>query len=280
MTVTIVPMFDTIGANGDTGQLPAGQAAGYSTGTGDVPWTAADKDAHPGWVQIAQSPAGSTDDAVDSDVLDVENGAATVADCPGWYRSALAAYEAGTRPGQRYPAVYANMSNVTAVANEFIAAGITSGPRLWLANWNLDEAQAAALVVAGGGPWPVIGVQYEDNGPYDTSAMSREWLDAVSGAPVQPPSSQSWAYPAPATLAGVVNLGVSLSWAAVPPPAGDPAPVSYTAVVLAGGRTVKQESVTGLSTVITGLAPGSYEAHVWANGGPDAPPHASFAFTV
>ena len=279
MTVTIVPMYDTTGA--DEPHLPPGQAAGYDTGTGIVPWTTAQFGAHPGAVHIAQSPAESIDDPPHSDVLDVENGAATPADCPGWYRSALAAYNAGTRPGQRYPAVYVNLSNVTAVANEFIAAGITSGPRLWIANWNLTEPEAAALVVTAGGPWPVIGVQYEDNGTFDTSAMSKDWLDAVSGPAPPPHPPAGWAYPAPASLGGSVSRAVTLKWPAVVPSSGHPAPGSYTVLLELAGKPVKQVSVlAGLSTTITGLAPGSYEAMVWANGGPDAPPHASFSFTA
>ncbi len=178
MTIATVPVFDA--THEGIASLPAGQAAGYATGSGTVPWTPADWAAHPGAVRIAQSPFEPADDLVHADVLDVETGAATPADGPGWYRSALAAYTAGTRPGQRYPCIYCNMSTLPAVANALVAAGITAGPKLWLAEPSLSQAAAARLVGAGGGPWPVIGVQWRFAGSYDESAVSGPWLAAVS----------------------------------------------------------------------------------------------------
>ena len=194
MTLAVVPLYDAIGAN--VALLPPGQEAGYTTGSGYVPWTAAEWAAHPGAVRIDQDPAAS--DAT-ADVLDVEAGAATPADCPGWYRAALAAYLAGARPGQRYPCVYASASGLPAVANALVAAGITSGPRLWVAQWSLSQAAATAMVTSAGGPFPVTAVQYRDAGNYDISVASAAWLAAVSG-PVQPP-------PAPVTQ---VSLNLAL----------------------------------------------------------------------
>jgi peptidoglycan hydrolase-like protein with peptidoglycan-binding domain len=204
MTIAVVPMYDAIGAN--AAALPPGQAAGYATGSGDVPWSAAGWAAHPGAVRIAQSPYEPADDVVHADVLDVETGAATPAMAPGWYRGALAAYVAGARAGQRYPAVYCNLSTLTAVADALVTAGLAlSGPALWLAEWSLSEASAAALVRAAAGPWPVIGVQYRSTASYDVSVMSAAWLAGVSGPPPPPaPAAPPFPYPAGDYL-GVVS---------------------------------------------------------------------------
>src|SRR6516162_2517112 len=140
--------YDVIGAN--LQHAPAGaQLAGYSTGSGPVPWSAAQFTAHPGTVRIDQDPAASDPTA---DVLDVERGAATTGDCPGWAKRAMADYGAATRPGQRWPAVYASASEVTPVVNALIAGGVTTGVGLWVANWDLTKAQAFADVLNAAGP--------------------------------------------------------------------------------------------------------------------------------
>lgn len=130
-------------------------------------------------------------------MLDVENGAATPADCPVWAKSAMVNYHAAARPGQRSPAIYANGSNISAVCNSLIAGGITSGIGIWLADWNLNAVQAAARVAAASGPFPVIGVQFSDAGLYDISQFSLQWLSAVSGPP-PPPPIRAPAFPYPA----------------------------------------------------------------------------------
>lgn len=167
-------------------QIPSGQAAaGYTTGQGDVPWTAADWQAHPGAVRICQDP-GATDRT--ADILDVESGAATIADCAPWAKAALTAYRAGTRPGQRSPAIYTSRGMVTMVVNALITGGVLAGIGLWIADWNQDQAQAAAEVDGASGPFPVIGRQFRNAAAYDISVFSRAWLDTVSGQPVpQPP---------------------------------------------------------------------------------------------
>ena len=197
MTVTIVPVADAIGANAS--RLPAGQAAGYTTGSGGIAWTAAQFAARPGTIRICQDASASDHTA---DVLDVETGAASPAACPGWYRAALAAYAAGTRPGQRHPCLYCNLSTLTAVANALVASGIHSGPCLWLADWSAGQAGATALVTFGQvTPYPVAGVQYSNTGGggiWDLSVFSSAWLEQVSGkAPPPPPP------PPPPVIPGV-----------------------------------------------------------------------------
>jgi hypothetical protein len=179
--MTIVDCYDATHDN--ISHLPRGQAAGYSTGTGGVPWTAHDWAAHPGAVRIDQDPAASDPTA---DILDVENGAATLADCAPWAQRALAEFRSAARPGQRSPAIYMSQSNVTPVVNSLIAGGVTSGIGLWMANWGLTRAAAAAEVKAASGPFPIVGIQYNDAGLYDESVFSSAWLQNVSRQPAQP----------------------------------------------------------------------------------------------
>jgi hypothetical protein len=183
MTIATVTVFDAIHANAP--RLPKGLAAGYTTGSGSVPWSAADWKAHPGAVRICQDP-GATDTT--ADILDVESGAATVGRCAPWAEAAAANFAAGKRPGQRHPAIYMSLSVVTPVVNALIAGGIHEGPGLWIANWNFSAAEAAALIHASGGPFPVIGVQHRNAGAYDVSEFSKPWLDAVSGDPAVRPA--------------------------------------------------------------------------------------------
>lgn len=166
--------------------LPAGVlAAGYTTGSAGIAWTAADWTAHPHAVRIDQDPAASDKTA---DVLDVETGAATAADVVPWFRAALANYEKVARPGQRHPVIYASQSSLTPVANALVAGGVTAnGPGLWIASWSLAESGAVTDIAKAGGPYPVVGVQFMDNGLYDTSVFSAAWLSTVSAAPAPPP---------------------------------------------------------------------------------------------
>ena len=203
MSITIG--YDTIWAN--VSHLPAGaQWAGYSTGTGDVPWPRAWLDAHPGVLRYCQDP-GATDTT--ADVLDVETGAATVADCPGWVRAASVHWATGTRPGQRRPAIYVNGSNITPVANALTAAKLTA--RLVVANWNLDQAEATVAVLAAiallssgaADPFPVVGLQFSDPGPYDIDVYSSAWLADVSRKPLPAP---------PAVITDGVLQSAAMGW--------------------------------------------------------------------
>lgn len=174
-------MSTVVGYDCTTGNLaatPAGQLAGYATGAG-VAWTTAQFAAHPGTVVIDQDPSATDHTA---DVLDVENGAATVGDVVAWVKLCLASYAAGTRPGQRKPAIYVNQSNITAVANALSAASLT-GIGLWLANYNYNESGAAAVVAAATGPYPLVAIQYnaDINNAYDEDVFSVEWLSTQSG---------------------------------------------------------------------------------------------------
>src|SRR5215472_13198670 len=139
MAITIV--HDAIHAN--VPHLPPGQAAGYTTGTPDIVWTAHDWATHPGAVRICQDTRASDTTA---DVLDIENGAATNGEAARWWKAARQSYTAGTRPGQRMPAVYTSAGNVSALANALTSNGVTSGPRLWVAKWDGASADDIAAI--------------------------------------------------------------------------------------------------------------------------------------
>jgi hypothetical protein len=143
-------------------------------------WTAADWSSHPRAVRICQDTRASDTTA---DVLDVERGAAANTDAARWYKSARESYDAATRPGQRHPAIYTSAANVTPLVNALKADGITAGPRLWVANWNLSEAQATAEIIAASGPFPIIGVQFHSAQFYDVSTFSTTWLNGISALP-------------------------------------------------------------------------------------------------
>jgi len=175
--MAVVAGFDAIHAN--IGHLPRGaQAAGYTTGSSDIRWVAADWAAHKGAVHICQD-SGSDHTA---DVLDDENGAATDADAAAWVPRAQAAFRAGTRPGQRRPAIYKSASGITALVNTLISHGIKSGVNLWVANWNLTDAQAVADVQHAAGPFPIVAVQYASGAFFDSDVFSAGWLSDVSVA--------------------------------------------------------------------------------------------------
>jgi hypothetical protein len=202
-------------------QLPKGfQACGYDTGPG-VAWTAADWAAHPGAVHIDQDPGASD---FTSDILDCESGAVPVGsmEIPNWAKRTTENFAAVTRPGQRRPGIYCSASNVTANVNALVAGGIKGGIGLWVADWDLSQAQAIADVLSGAGPFPLIGMQFTDDGEFDSDVFSSAWLADVSHR--APPSG--WAY-GPVRALEVVSVGpssvkVSFSAPSVTVPPGIP----------------------------------------------------------
>jgi hypothetical protein len=156
-----------------------GQFAGYVTGSGGVPWTPAQLEAHPGTVLIDQTPTSGWWDPF-ADVDDVENGAVQLSEIAGRAKERKAAFAAAKRPGQREPAVYASEGQITPVVNALISGGVTSGVHLWIANWSVSEASAAQAVIDAAGPFPICGWQFADAGIDDLSVFSSTWLSVVS----------------------------------------------------------------------------------------------------
>jgi hypothetical protein len=155
--------------------LPAGMAAGYTTGPG-VAWTPAQFRAKPGAVRIDQDPKASDPTA---DVLDIESLAATYADGPVWVKAARADIAARKRLGQRVmPVIYMSKSNVTEVVNALINGGVTSGVGLWVASWTASES-SGDLTVTDTGPFPIVACQFNGGLQFDTSVFEASWLDNV-----------------------------------------------------------------------------------------------------
>lgn len=180
--MTSVAMFDATGAN--FAHLPAGQAAGYTTGSDGVPWDASMWAARPGAVRIDQTPSASSWDAL-ADVQDFEAGAVTLSEIAPRAKSMLAAYHAAVRPGQRSPAVYVGARpNATPVVNALIADGLHSGVGLAIAAPGMSDTDAQALIESERGtPWPVVWVQNGFHGTFDSGWADVAWLAAVSRAP-------------------------------------------------------------------------------------------------
>lgn len=183
---------------GNIGTVPKGhQLAGYTTGTDgtggtlEIRWTEEQFAAHPGTVRICQD-LGATD--VTADVLDVEQGAATMAEAARWYKDALRSYTNAIRPGQRRPAIYINAANVTPLVNALIANGVGQGPRLWVAKWDFSQGNALDEIAAAGGPFPIVGAQFASGPTYDTDVFSSQWLSMVSGKTDPPPPTGTGPY--------------------------------------------------------------------------------------
>jgi hypothetical protein len=156
------------------------QLAGYTTGTPDIKWTPEDFAAFPKALRICQDEGSD----VTADYIDDEAGAATDTSAAEWYPKALSSYESGKRPGQHHPSIYKSADGITPLVNSLIANGITSGPGLIVADWDLTQAQAVADVQAAAGPFPIRGIQFHNEGAYDIDIWDLDWVNTVSGVAV------------------------------------------------------------------------------------------------
>jgi len=188
----LTTVWDCMGSKLSSLTIPPGVLmAGYITGSGEVPWTDQQFAQHPHAIRIDQSPIDTPFDET-ADMIDVEPQAGTIADVPGWVHGAWTSYRTARRPGQRTPTVYVEQSEETPVANTLNASGITSGVNLFLTE-PMPEHAAIQILTNAGGPFPIVGVQYEFNGDYDVSLVSTGWLNNVSAAapnPVPKPGTQ------------------------------------------------------------------------------------------
>ena len=222
----IISGHDAIHLN--IGRLPGGQAAGYTTGSAGIRWTNDDFNDRPGTVRIDQDFAASDPSA---DVLDVENGAATFADCPVWAKKAKADYAAAVRPGQREPAIYFSLSNVHNVVNALVGGGVTSGVGLFPADWGIGMGTANEMIAGAGGPFPIVAVQYNNGAFYDFDLFSNDWLTNVSGVFARNPVGNLRV-----TRHGFTNM--DLAWD------GDAHATGYTVHALYKGAVVRTETTT------------------------------------
>lgn len=194
-TVDLTTVYDCTGANVGAFKVPPGVLlAGYATGSGEVPWTPAQFSRFPGAIRIDQSPADSPAEPT-ADAIDMEAGAVRLDQLAPRIHDMRASYAAGTRPGQREPMVYCQRSNVTPVVNTLIAAGITSGVYLWVAE-QMKAKDAASILEQASGPFPEVGIQYEFDTDHDVSLFSTAYLNRVSG-------STTVSKPGPGTQVGI-----------------------------------------------------------------------------
>lgn len=186
--IVYLPVFDFTGANYSkvTPVLPANTGvAGYDTGSGGIAWTPDQYAKYPDAIHIDQAAVNTTINEL-SDVLDFERGAATLSDLVPWYRAALTNYAQAKRPGQRWPCIYCSYDNRSQVVNEFIAAGVTSGPRLWLADYSLTIKDMLDILNQPAGPFPVVGVQAVNTTLWDQSLFDWAWFTTRSAVKVPP----------------------------------------------------------------------------------------------
>jgi len=185
------------------------QVCGYTTGSGGVKWTPSMWAAFPSAVRICQDPGASDHTA---DILDVEAGAATIAECASWKKAADQSFRNALRPGQREPAIYCSQSSVTPVVNALVAGGVKHCP-LWVAHFGIGVTAAQSMLEASSGPYPVIGVQFANGPKFDSDLFLTSWLQNVSGKkdPVtpQPPPGQ-WIDPKLWTWDECVLVGTGL----------------------------------------------------------------------
>jgi hypothetical protein len=153
----------------------------YSTGSATIKATSTMWKAHPTALRIDQ--ANGQDDT--ADIFDVEPGCYNAVSVVARVKVAMASYKAVKRPGQRWPAVYASRKGkpgygITDVTNALDAAGLhNQNIGLYIADWNNDRNQAIAEVsnsIPGvGNPYPVVGRQWRNVGPYDLDIFAEEW---------------------------------------------------------------------------------------------------------
>jgi hypothetical protein len=146
--VSTVTMIDTIG--GSAGNIPAStqKVAGYVTGSEGVPWTSGDwaHFPHAGHVRIDQSPDAGAIAAGAADAYDLEQGACTVSELVSIIRQRI-------QDGITWATVYGGQSNLASMTAALRAAQDQYGQGwydghvyYWLANWDLNQAEATALV--------------------------------------------------------------------------------------------------------------------------------------
>jgi hypothetical protein len=213
--MSYVVMIDATHSSAGNVPVSTSKVAGYVTGTGNIEWTPSDWARFPssGHVRIDQSPALAAWASGAADVADVESGAATVA-------SAIAVGLERQKNGW-WSFVYVAEGNVGALTSAAAAAGL-SKLQVWLANWNLDEAEAAAALSG-----DVVAVQY-----------------------ASPSSNPSTVVPGGTQTLAEANVDLSVtvpSWFAYV----TPEPQKAGLVVTAGFKAYPVTSYDGLSWLVT-----------------------------
>jgi hypothetical protein len=212
--------------------IPPGtpKVAGYVTGSGVVPWTAAEWALfpHAGHVRIDQSPSLAEFARGNAAVADIEGMAGTVT-------AFVPAVHARIAAGAQWSTIYGTDGTIAAVAVELEKSGshgwYYGHVDCWLADWNLNEHQAAALA----------GTQV-----HGLTCRAVQWASPSSNPGTLVPGSHL-------TLAAAgVDLSVAeAAWhapATAPAPAPPPAPADLDGVIVWKDRTGALHSRGVLST--------------------------------
>lgn len=189
MAITVLDMYDTTGDK--VSQLPAGhQVAGYTTGSAGVKWTPAQFAAFTNPTPAVRIDQDSSAADPTADILDVENGAATVAEIPHWITLARQSFNSGMRLGQRWPGVYCATGTLTAAVNILTQNNLTNVP-FGIADLT-NRTDAITKVSTATGPYPRVWQQYAFGGSYDSGIVALPWLQNVSVKPVQHITQDQW----------------------------------------------------------------------------------------
>lgn len=220
MTISVVTQADCIHVSVPNLPTSLGAVAGYDSGSPEIQWVTSDWNRFPksGHLHINQ---GFNVGPLIGDILDIESGAWTIP-------SAVTALQARKAAGKEL-AAYIAVGNLTALANALSAANLAP-VNLWLANWNLSESQAAALVIHQFGPFPIKAVQWASpssnpNTPLpgskltlskanaDLSVKDASWHPAPVGSPPPPPPTTLSALLVRGLLAKIVHSTDGIHWA-------------------------------------------------------------------
>jgi hypothetical protein len=156
-------MYDAISAN--IGAVKGQKfVAGYDTGSSDIQWTAADWEEFSTAVRTHIDQGGPGAPSHSATVQDVESGAYTVAQIPGWVSACTAAR----------PTTYVSGENLT-------AALAASDADIWLASPGMSDTEAVATMTANP---RIVAVQNVWASDYDRSIVNDPfWPEAKPVTP-------------------------------------------------------------------------------------------------
>lgn len=148
-------MIDTIHDN--VGNIPAGtpRVAGYVTGSPDIKWTAQDWARFPkaGKAPVDQSPGLSAYAANEAMIADIEPQAGTIPAYVAACKERLSA--------RQTLCFYCSQAVVAQVSAALVSAKIPlSNCWVWIANWNLSQAEADAVLGTAVSGVKVVAVQW------------------------------------------------------------------------------------------------------------------------
>jgi hypothetical protein len=214
MTVPTTFMVDATGANADKLPRHLPMYAGYVSGLDGVPWTPAQFQAClPSKVLKYYQGVGPVPPIHTFDAIDVETNAVTAAEAAAIVRDRVSG-------GIPWTTIYASDSYLAQVAADIIA----EGHQIWnghvncvLADWNLNEAEAAALIGTFRHGMSVVGVQWasDSSNPHtvipgtsltlaevgaDLNVVDANWTPSSGFTPSPGPAPT----PAPPPVKGVV----------------------------------------------------------------------------